>query len=63
MTQLDLTPREVDVLRKVLEGYLSELRTEIAHTDSMTYREGLIERQEVLKRVTEQLEEFGATVG
>ncbi|MGD8319470.1 MAG: hypothetical protein PVJ02_03420 [Gemmatimonadota bacterium] len=55
MIHLDLDPKEAEVLRKTLETYLSELRTEIAHTDSPSYREGLKERKEVLKRVTEQL--------
>ncbi len=64
MVQIDLSPREAETLRKALESYLSELRTEIAHTDSATYREGLLERQELLQRVTEQLaEEVGAVTG
>jgi hypothetical protein len=64
MIQLDLTPREAETLRKTLESYLSELRTEIAHTDSATYREGLQERRDLIGRVAEQLaEEVGAGVG
>jgi hypothetical protein len=64
MVQLDLTPREAESLRKTLESYLSELRTEIAHTDSATYREGLLERKNLISRVTRQLAEgVGATVG
>jgi len=64
MVQLDLTPREAETLRKTLESYLSELRTEIARTDSATYREGLQERRNLISRVLEQLAEaVGTTVG
>ncbi len=64
MVQIDLTPREAETLRKALDSYLSELRTEIVHTDSATYREGLVEREELLRKVTQQLaEQAGAPIG
>lgn len=55
MIHLDLNPREAHTLRKALETYLAELHSEIAHTDSPSYRDGLRERKEVLERVTQQL--------
>ena len=57
MIHLDLDPREAHTLRRALETYLAELHSEIAHTDSSSYREGLKERQDVLERVTQQLAE------
>ena len=40
---------------EVLEGYLGDLSTEIAHTDSYEFRQGLKERREVLARIVESL--------
>ena len=45
---LELTRREAEELLKVLESYLSELRMEIAGTDSWDYRQGLKKRKVVL---------------
>ena len=53
MVRLELTPTEAEVLRMVLESYLSDLRMEIADTDSMDYREGLKGRKVVLRRIVE----------
>ncbi len=50
-TTLRLTDEERDVLRTVLESYLSDLRMEIADTDSKDFRTGLKQRKEVLQRV------------
>ena len=55
MTTIQLEPGEADVLRHVLESYLSDLRMEIADTDSKDFRDGLKHRKEVLNRVLERL--------
>jgi hypothetical protein len=55
MVQLDLNPTEAEVLRMVLESYLSDLRMEIAGTDSMDFREGLKARKLVLRKVLAQI--------
>ena len=55
MVRMELNEEESEVLRLVLEDYLSELRMEIAHTDSMDFREALKEREELLKRLIAQL--------
>jgi hypothetical protein len=55
MVQLELNPTEAEVLKMVLENYLSDLRMEIAGTDSMDYREGLKARKMVLKKVVSQI--------
>jgi len=53
---LELTRREAEELGKVLESYLSELRMEIAGTDSWDYRQGLKERNVVLNQVLQQVQ-------
>jgi hypothetical protein len=56
MINLELTKEEKDILAMVLESYLSDLRMEIADTDSMDFRESLKKRKEVLKKVLETLQ-------
>ena len=56
MINLDLTKEEKDILAMVLESYLSDLRMEIADTDSMDFRESLKKRKDVLKKVLETLQ-------
>ena len=55
MVNLDLTKEENDILATVLESYLSDLRMEIADTDSMDFRESLKKRKDVLNKVLETL--------
>ncbi len=55
MINLDLTKEENDILAMVLESYLSDLRMEIADTDSMDFRESLKKRKDVLNKVLETL--------
>jgi hypothetical protein len=51
MVHIELEPRDAEVLRLALENYLSELRMEIANTDSLDYREELKARKAVLRRI------------
>ncbi len=51
MIELDLEEREKNTLVTVLTSYLSDLRMEIADTDSMDYREMLKERKVVIAKV------------
>jgi hypothetical protein len=55
MAQLDLTGDEASVLRQALEGYLSDLRMEIADTDQKDYRDELKRQEEILTRLEERL--------
>ena len=55
MLQLDLTAKEAAILADTLQAALTELHTEIAHTDSHDYKEQLKERQQVLERTQEAL--------
>jgi hypothetical protein len=51
MVHIDLDAAEAQILKTVLESYLSELRMEIADTDSMDFREQLKARKMVLRKV------------
>jgi hypothetical protein len=55
MTRLELTPEDARILYDVLESYLSDLRMEIANTDSYDFRQMLKQREDVLKRAIAQL--------
>ncbi|MGC9324021.1 MAG: hypothetical protein ACP5G0_04650 [Desulfomonilia bacterium] len=51
MIQIDLSGEEVALLVDVLETCISDIRMEIADTDSKDYREELKQRKEVLKKI------------
>ncbi len=55
MRQLTLTDEEAGTLRRVLEQYVSDLRMEIADTDSMDFRDQLKREETFLKKLIEQL--------
>lgn len=55
MATLTLSDEEAGLLKEILDGYLSDLRMEIADTDSMDFREMLKKRKAFLGRVIEQL--------
>jgi hypothetical protein len=46
---------EAEILKSVLEEYISDLRMEVANTDSMDLREELKRKEEFLKRLAAQL--------
>jgi hypothetical protein len=56
VAQITMTQAEVAALREVLTSYLSDLRMEIADTDSMQFREDLKRREELLKKLLQQLD-------
>lgn len=60
MIRIELTPEKAEMLREILEGYLSDLRMEIADTDLMSFRENLKEREDFLKELLERLKSTGA---
>lgn len=51
--QVDLNGEEREILRTVLESYLSDLRMEISNTDSKDFREMLKQRKGVVRKVLE----------
>ena len=54
--QINLTAEETEMLNEILTSYLSDLRMEIADTDSMDFREELKKREVLLKRLLKDLE-------
>ncbi len=58
MANLSLSDDEVAVLVDILEGELSDIRMEIADTDSMMYKRKLRERKEILLSLTAKLREI-----
>jgi hypothetical protein len=55
MVTLELTPDNAEILRMALESYLSDLRMEIAGTDSQDFRETLKAKKAVLRGIANQL--------
>lgn len=53
--RLDLTVDETKVLRELLTYALSEIRMEIADTDSANYRQSLKDRKALYVRIAEKL--------
>jgi uncharacterized protein YlxP (DUF503 family) len=60
MTAFDLNEREREVLRGVLEEYVSDLRMEISNTDSQDFRDELKEREALLKGILGRLKSGNA---
>ncbi|HEU4401369.1 MAG TPA: hypothetical protein VFT43_04625 [Candidatus Polarisedimenticolia bacterium] len=57
MIRIDLVAQEAAMLLDVLESYLSDLRMEIADTDSMEMRETLKAKEIFLKKLIGRLRE------
>ena len=55
MIELNLAGDEIELMREVLEIYLSDLRMEIADTDRLEFRERLKERKHVIVKVLDAL--------
>jgi len=60
MAAIDLTEAETSTLRDAVQSYLTDLHTEISHTDDRDFKVALRRRQQLLQRV---LEKLPATVG
>ncbi|HZX12797.1 MAG TPA: hypothetical protein VFF49_00175 [Thermodesulfobacteriota bacterium] len=56
MVRIELSTEEAQTLREVLSIYISDLRMEIADTDSMDYRETLKKQETFLKGLLQSLE-------
>lgn len=55
MMQLALDAQEASVLAEALRSYLSDLRSEVAATDSFDYREALKQQETTLTRILDDL--------
>ena len=59
MIHLELNDEEKEVLATTLESYLSNLRYEIANTDSYDFRQQLKAKKAVLMKIAAELEKTG----
>jgi len=57
MFQLDLNKDESNILIEILEHDLSELRMEIADTDSQDFRDTLKNKKEVVAKALQSLQQ------
>jgi hypothetical protein len=57
MAHLSLDAEAAATLAQALRSYLSDLHTEISHTDAEGFRDELKRRREVLNGIVEQLEQ------
>jgi hypothetical protein len=55
VAQIELTDQEAELLRNVLEEYVSDLRMEVSNTDNMDFREALKEKERILRGLVERL--------
>jgi hypothetical protein len=55
MIQLELNDQEQEALTEALRSFLSELRTEVSHTDRQAYRKQLKDQEEVIKAIVARL--------
>lgn len=62
MIDVELTPREREQVIEAIESYLSDLRMEIANTDSQDFRDALKERKLALQKLVTALEGGHPTV-
>ena len=53
--QLNLTDRDTELLRGLLQDYLPDLRREVARTEERTFRHEMVERQDMVERLIDQL--------
>jgi len=58
--ELTLNENEVSSLKRILTYYLSELRMEVAGTESYDMRDSLKADEEFIKRVLEKLDKVAA---
>jgi hypothetical protein len=63
MAQIILTQEEAATLSRILGNSVSDLRMEIAHTDSWQFRQNLKHEEVLLKKLLEQLDAELASAG
>jgi hypothetical protein len=55
--QLNFSTDDADILKAVLDSYVSEITTEIADTDQYDFREDLKKRRIIINKIRNALEE------
>ena len=63
MDAINLTDNEITVVRDVIQNYLSELHTEISHTDDRDFKAALRRRQDLLQGILQKLVSVGKQLG
>ena len=63
MDTINLTDNEITVVRDVIQNYLSELHTEISHTDDRDFKAALRRRQDLLQGILQKLVSVGKQLG
>ena len=53
--QLNLSDRETELLRGLLQDYLPDLRREVARTEERSFRHEMVERQDLVEHLLETL--------
>lgn len=56
MLRLELDKSEHEMLAEALRSYLSDLRTEVGHTDRLAYRKRLKAQEHLLKSILDKVE-------
>lgn len=56
MFQLELDDQEREMLTEVLRSFLSELRSEVSHTDSHAFRDRLKVQEHLIKQILGKVE-------
>lgn len=57
MIHLDIDTEETEDLREFLQGCLDSLKVEVAHTDHRAFRDMLKQKERVVQRVLEKLQQ------
>ncbi len=57
--KIELNDKECETLREVLESYLSDLTSEIAHTDDRDFRDNLKDKRTTIENIAQRLETAG----
>lgn len=62
MPNVEITTEERDVLMELLDNTVSDLRAEIAHSDSPFFKDDLRKRKELFKDIAKRIHEAPETV-
>lgn len=56
MTPIEMSAEELTLVRSILDAYVSDLHTEIHHTDNREYRQRLKREDELLRELLRRME-------
>ena len=61
MTRIEITDKESELLKELLENRVTNMHSEIMHTSSFDYKENLKEKRDSLNRILRSLKEAEPT--